>query len=112
MSRPEFLFAHWAVRSLKNARGLKWRNLVDQVASLPETDPDSLAFQLMMVRLNGCASCDARKYSEVGGCARCSQTTLGFSKETEAALLARYRTARREISEALSPDKRASIPIA
>ncbi len=106
MSRTEILFAHWAVRSLSNARGPKWRKLVEEIAALPETDPDALAFQLMMVRLNGCPSCDARKFAERGGCARCSLTTLAFSKETEASLLARYRSAQKDIQEALRPQKR------
>ncbi len=106
MSRTELLFAPWAIRALKNARGPKWKKLVEEVAVLPETDPDALAFQLMMVRLNSCVSCDARKYAERGGCAHCALTVLSFSKETEATLLARYRVARKEVSEALKPHKR------
>jgi hypothetical protein len=54
-----------------------------------------------MIRLNGCMTCDARKYLERGGCARCATTTLTFSKETEASLLARYRAARKEIAQTL-----------
>ncbi len=105
MNRTELLFAPWAIRSLKEARGAKWRKLVEEVAALPETDPDALAFQLLMVRLNSCVTCDARKYAERGGCARCAQTNLGFSKETEASLLTRYRAARKEVGEALRPKK-------
>jgi radical SAM superfamily enzyme len=107
MERTELLFAHWAVRALKDARGPKWKKLVEDVAALPETHPDALAFQLMMVRLNGCVTCDARKYIERGGCARCSSTTLAFSKETEENLLARYRAARKEITSTLKTEKRA-----
>jgi hypothetical protein len=107
MDKPEILFAHWAVRSLKDARGPKWNKLVKEIAALPEDHPDALAFQLMMVRLNGCVTCDARKYMERGGCARCSQTTLTFSKETEENLLARSRAARKEIAQSLKPEKQA-----
>ncbi len=106
MSRTELLFAPWAVRALKGARGPKWKKLVEEIAALPETDPDALAFQLMMVRLNSCLTCDARKYAERGGCAQCALTNLGFAKDTEAGLLARYRAARKEVSEALKPQKR------
>jgi nitrate reductase cytochrome c-type subunit len=101
MSRTELLFATWAIRTLQDARGAKWKRLVQDIATRPETDPDSLAFQLVMIRLNSCLSCDARKYAEKGGCARCSQTNLGFSKETETELLARYRAARKEIAQEL-----------
>ncbi len=112
MNHTEILFAPWAVRALKEARGAKWKRLVEQVDALPETDPDALAFQLVMIRLNGCLTCDARKYLERGGCARCAVTNLGFSKETEESLLARYRAARKEISEALGPRKRAALKAA
>lgn len=106
MDRTELLFAHWATRSLQNARDAKWKKLVQEVQALPETHPDALAFHLMMVRLNSCVTCDARKYVEKGGCARCSNTTLSFSKESEEALLARFRAARKEITQALREQNR------
>lgn len=112
MDRTELLFAHWATRALQNARGPKWKKLVQEISSLPETHPDALAFQLMMVRLNSCVNCDARKYVEKGGCARCSLTTLNFSRETEEALLARFRAARKEIAQALKEERRAAAKAA
>jgi hypothetical protein len=108
MDRTELLYAHWATRSLHGARGPKWKKLVQEIQALPETHPDALAFELMMVRLNSCVTCDARKYVEKGGCARCSLTTLTFSKESEEALLARFRAARKEISQVLKEEKRAA----
>ncbi len=112
MTRTELLFASWAVRALKDARGARWRKLVEEVAALPETDPAALAFQLMMVRLNGCISCDARRFAERGGCANCSVTNLTFSKESEAALMERYRAARKEIAEALDKPSERTRPMA
>ncbi|MBI4672245.1 MAG: hypothetical protein HY741_11350 [Chloroflexi bacterium] len=112
MDRTELLYAHWATRSLRNARGPKWKKLVQEIQTLPETHPDALAFQLMMVRLNSCVTCDARKYVEKGGCARCSATTLNFSKETEEALLARFRAARKEIAQTLKEERRAAAKAA
>jgi hypothetical protein len=106
MRQPELLFAHWAVRSLKDARGPRWRKLVQGIAARPETDADALAFQLTMVRLNGCVTCDVRKYTERGGCARCASTNLGFSKETEESLLARYRLSRKLIAGELKAQRR------
>ncbi len=100
MPRSEFLFAQWAVRPLQDARGARWKKLVEDIAALPETDPDALAFQLLMVKINSCATCDARKYAERGGCARCAKANLAFSRDTESTLLARYRQAQKEIAEA------------
>ena len=105
MAKTELLFAHWAVPALKGARGPKWKKTVEELAALPETHPDALAFQLMMVRLNSCVTCDARKYVEKGGCAKCSLTTLTFSKENEDQLLTRYRTLRKEMAEVLKDEQ-------
>lgn len=107
MYRTELLFAHWAVRALKGARGPKWKKLVEEIAALPEDHPDALALQLVMVRLNNCVACDARKYTEKGGCARCSNATLTFSRETDEGLAARVRAARKEIAQTAKPVRRA-----
>ena len=110
--RTEFLFAHWAVSALKDLRGERWRDLVAHVAALPSTHPDSLAFALTMVRVNGCINCDARRYRERGGCANCSRLVLTtLNKESEPSLLARYRAAQKEIARsaiAESLDKEAA----
>ncbi len=99
-THSEFLFAHWAVRALKSARGERWQELVEHIAELPATEPDALAFALLMVRLNGCITCDARRFRERGGCAQCSSFTLStLVKDNEATLLARYRAAHKELAQ-------------
>ena len=99
-NRIEFLFAHNAVPALKELRGPKWRDLVTHIAPLDSTHPDALAFALTMVRLNGCVSCDAKRYRERGGCAHCARFVLTtLNKESEADLLTRYRAAQKEIAK-------------
>lgn len=99
--RPEFLFAHWATPSLKDLRGERWRALVERIAALDEMHPDALAFALMMARLANCATCNAVRYRERGGCARCARMVLTMlHKEGEIALLARFRAAQQEIARA------------
>jgi len=98
----EFLFAHWAVPSLNELRGPRWRELVSHVAAMPSTLPDALAFALMMVRLNGCMNCDATRYRDRGGCSTCSRFSLTtLNKESEASLLTRYHVAQKDIAEML-----------
>jgi hypothetical protein len=76
--------------------------LVTRVARLPATDADALAFALMMVKLNGCARCDAKLYRERRGCANCARFVLGnLNKEDEAGLLQRFHGAQQEISRSL-----------
>lgn len=99
--RPELVFAHWAVRVLKDLRGERWRALVERIAALDETHPDALAFALMIARLTNCATCNASRYLERGGCANCARMVLTtLNKESEDALLARFRAAQKEIAQA------------
>lgn len=101
-NRTEFLFAHWAVPALQDLRGVRWRELVTRIAATPSTHPDALAFALMMVRLNGCVNCDARRYRERGGCVNCTRFVLGtLSKESEENLLGRFRAAQKEVAHLL-----------
>jgi hypothetical protein len=73
--------------------------LVTRIAKLPATHPDALAFALTEVRLNGCVSCDARRFRDRGGCASCAQFVLTtLNKETEAALMSRYHAAQKEVA--------------
>jgi hypothetical protein len=99
----EFLFAHWAVRALKTLRGARWLGLVTQIAALPPTDPDALAFALTMVDLNGCIRCDARHYRERGGCASCASATLSSpGKFDEAFLVGRFHDAQTRVRQSLA----------
>ena len=99
-NRTELVFAHWAVPSVKDLRGDRWNDLVTHVAALPPTDPDALAFALMMIQLNGCLRCDARIYRERGGCGKCARHILGnLCKESEAHLMARYEAAQERIRD-------------
>jgi hypothetical protein len=85
---------------LKDLRGARWRDLITRIAGLPSTHPDSLAFALTMVRVNGCVNCDARRYRERGGCANCTRFVLTtLNRENEAELLTRYRAAQKEIAQ-------------
>ncbi len=98
----EFLFAHAAVATLANLRGPRWQELVARIAKLPATDPDALAFALTMIRVNGCVTCDIKRYRERGGCAQCSKFVLTtINKESEAGLLTRFRASQKEIALAV-----------
>ncbi len=102
-NKTEFLFAHWAVPKLKDLRGPKWQALVQRVSKLPEDHPDSLAFALMMIRIDGCVTCTAQRYRERGGCASCAEFVLTtLVKESETSLLSRFRAAQKEIASSLS----------
>ena len=82
--KAEILFPFPVARKLRNLRGEKWAELVGRIAHLPETDPDALAFILMMIRINNCLKCYSGSYKFMRGCEACSiQGVMQFKGEDE-----------------------------
>jgi len=99
--RAEILFPAHLIPELRNLRGPKWAKLVDRVSALPEDHPDSLAFSLLMIRLNGCLRCSAGSYKFMRGCALCSRQNVLQFKGTDEDLLTMYRKAQEDLQYAL-----------
>lgn len=93
------LFPHHAIRALRQSRGAAWRKLVDRVASLPETHEETLAFMLMMIRLNGCTGCETDSYRAMRGCPACALQTLRRYKGSDEEILLAYHQALEDIRE-------------
>ena len=100
--KAELLFPPRLVPILRNLRGPTWAALVDRVAALPETDPDSLAFTLLMIRLDDCVKCHEGSFKYMRGCHLCATQTVTQFKGTDDDLLAVYSTARRDIDAYLA----------
>ena len=73
-----------------------------QVTKLPETDPDSLAFTLMMIRLDGCVKCHEGSFRYMRGCQLCASQTVMQFKGEDADLVILYQKARRDVDAYLS----------
>ena len=100
--KAELLFPPRLISSLRNLRGPEWSDLVDRVVKLSETDPDSLAFTLMMVRLDGCVKCHEGSFKYMRGCQLCATQTIMQFKGTDADLVLLYQKARRDVDAYLS----------
>jgi hypothetical protein len=100
--KAELLFPPRLIASLRNLRGPEWADLVDRVTKLPETDPDSLAFTLMMIRLDGCVKCHEGSFRYMRGCQLCATQTVMQFKGADADLVALYAKARRDVDAYLS----------
>ncbi|MCO6449281.1 MAG: hypothetical protein J5I90_00705 [Caldilineales bacterium] len=99
--KAEVLFPSPLIRRLSDLRGPLWDELIDRVAKLPETDPDNLAFCLLMIRLNGCLKCYSGSYKFMRGCEACAiQSVMQFKGEDEE-LIELYAQAQQEIEEYL-----------
>jgi hypothetical protein len=98
----EILFPSRLIPSLKTLRGNEWTQLVDSVEKLDETDPAHLAFVLMMVKLGGCAACNADSFKAMKGCTQCSRVTVKRYRGNDAELIRQYEDAVKEIHSHLA----------
>jgi len=58
----EMLFPTRVIPALKTLRGPAWKQLVETVAAVPDGHEATLAFGLVMIRLNGCLTCHSDSY--------------------------------------------------
>jgi hypothetical protein len=100
--KAELLFPPRLISSLRDLRGAEWAGLVNRVARLPETDPDSLAFSLMMIRLDGCVKCHEGSFKYMRGCQLCASQTVMQFKGCDVDLLTLYQKARRDVDAYLA----------
>lgn len=92
-TQNDIIFPHKAIPVLRKMRGAEWHALVDRVLSLPETHEETLAFMLMMIRLNGCMECETDSYRAMRGCDLCAIQTLRRYKGSDKELLEKFNVA-------------------
>lgn len=93
----EMLFPSRVIPGLKNLRGPIWRDLVERVACQPDGHDDTLAFGLMMIRLNGCLTCHADSYRAMRGCTACAQQAVVRFKESDEDLIKLFKMAEKDV---------------
>jgi hypothetical protein len=96
-SDAEMLFPSRVIPALRDLRGNDWKHFIDHVSNCPESDPDVLAFGLLMIRLNGCITCNSDSYRALRGCTQCAQHTVARFKGSDNDLIHRWQEARLEI---------------
>ncbi|GAB4553129.1 MAG: hypothetical protein OHK0023_21870 [Anaerolineae bacterium] len=101
-TRNELMFPHYAIAALKNTRGQEWQELVARVLAVPERHELSLAFVLLMIRLNGCLACETDSYRAMRGCALCAMQTLRRFKGTDRDLLNQFEKALEDLQAFLA----------
>ncbi len=95
--KAELLFPPRLIASLRNLRGPGWAALVDRISKLPETDPDTLAFTLLMIRLNSCVKCHEGSFKYMRGCQLCAAQSVMQFKGDDEALVGQYQMAREDL---------------
>jgi len=103
----ELLFPPYAIAELRDLRGPEWRALVERVIQLDEAHPDSLAFSLMMMRLNRCLNCETDSYKAMRGCVFCAVQTIQRFKGNDEELLQVYQEACQEVQDYMCEEPQA-----
>lgn len=93
----DILFPHASIGALKDLRGAEWAALVERILTLPENHEETLGFMLMMIRLNGCMSCETDSYRAMRGCTACAIQTLRRFKDRDDQLFAMYEKALKDV---------------
>jgi len=103
------LFPYEAIASLRQLRGPVWQSLVNEILSLPETHERTLAFMLMLIRMNGCLSCETDSYRAMRGCDLCAQQTLRRFKGEDSELVELFEDALQDVRRFARKSKRFTI---
>ena len=101
----ELLFPAYAIAHLRDVRGPKWRALVERVLRLEEDHPEALAFSLMMMKLDGCRTCETDSFRAMRGCVACAQQTIHRFKGSDGDLLKLYAEALTEVKAYLAEQR-------
>ncbi len=97
----ELFFPLRLVHRLKDSKSDNWKKLVNQISKIEGCTINSLSFQLLMVRLAGCANCDSDSYRAMRGCEFCAKQTLKRYKGNDSDLLTIFYHTKEEIKEYL-----------
>jgi hypothetical protein len=104
----ELLFPPYAIPYLKDLRGPRWRQLIARVLRLKEDHPEALALSWMMMRLDGCRTCEVDSFKAMQGCVACAVQNIRRFKGSDAELLKLYQEALKEVKAYLIQRRRAA----
>lgn len=101
----ELLFPLRVLATLKDIRTREWVTLVDEVSASAKNSINAFAFELMMVKLNGCGICDADSFRAMRGCSQCSHQTIRRFKGSDADLSRLFSIAIQDVTKFLDENQ-------
>jgi hypothetical protein len=101
----ELFFPIRVIPSLRGVRGSEWEKFVDYVSSEEAGELEKIAFTGLVVKLAGCAGCDADSYRAMRGCTQCAKLVLKRFKGSDTDLISQYEQSKTEVSEFMSKRK-------
>jgi hypothetical protein len=97
----ELLFPSRVISTLRDLRGPEWAKLVKKIEKTEEDSLEHLAFVFMMVKLNGCATCNPDSFRAMRGCTECAHQAVKRFRGDDAELLEMYDKALVEMEKHL-----------
>lgn len=96
-SDTELIFPSRIIADLTEQRGKSWRNLVEKVLDHEPSSLSSLAFVLMMARLDGCMTCNADSFRAMRGCTQCALQNIRRFRGDDKELIEMFNQAKKEL---------------
>jgi hypothetical protein len=93
------MFPPQSIPALRTARGPIFQALVERVTAQSSVHEDTLAFLMMMVRLNGCVPCETDSFRAMRGCLPCAIQTLRRFKGTDDELVGLFEQAVKDVRQ-------------
>lgn len=98
----EIVFPSKAIGSLSTLRGKTWQDLIDLVKEKQADSPEQAAFLLMMIKINGCITCNVDSFRAMRGCPSCAQLNIRRYKGTDDDLILQYQQALKDTTNFFS----------
>ncbi len=100
-SDTELVFPMRVIPTLALLRGDEWRQLVERVSAPKAPLAEKLAFVLLMIRLDGCVTCNADSFRAMRGCTMCARQAIRRFRGSDEDLLTQFKTAHEEVADYL-----------
>jgi len=98
-SDTELIFPIRVIPELSELRGPEWANLVQNVIDEDAKLSICLAFVLMMVKLDGCGTCNADSFRAMRGCTQCATRTIRRYKGNDSELVELHQQCQKEVDD-------------
>lgn len=100
-SDTELFFPIRVIPSLRSIRGPEWEKLIDHLSSPGVEEVEQIAFTGLVVKLAGCAGCDADSYRAMRGCTQCAKLVLKRFKASDNDLIDQFKQTKMEVNDFL-----------
>ncbi len=98
-SDTELIFPIRVIPELLKLRGSEWAKLVQNATCENVELINQLAFVLMMVRLDGCGTCNADSFRAMRGCTQCATRTIRRYKGNDNELVELHQNCLKEVDD-------------